>query len=390
LQAELQAEPAVNAERLHALARELFDELNDTQTPERLAELVEELRTQASQPGATGPEQEVSRLRGELRAALTDAASDDLSPAWRQALEETGIAELFGQALLAQIEDAFARNGLTPSMAADELEPLASRLQTLRNSLASLITAFDLLHIGAEELGPGEFEIGFLIPRDAVKSELASLGDEFVQLERRILRPFYELSIGSRPDVEVRAISSSGFQVFLNSPAATALCVATAIERIVSVLEKIMNIRKAYGDIKSSGVVPDEDLAPLETRASTIMSEQVIVISGDLVEEFGQHLDEHRRNELQRELEHALSAIANRLDRGYHIDVRTGALPEPAEGDEEPESPVDPEVAAAAAAVGEKQRALRFMNLTGRPILALPESAEGESPSDDDDTLAAA
>jgi hypothetical protein len=42
-------------------------------------------------------------------------------------------------------------------------------MQRLTEALDNLITAFDFFAIGAEALPPGEFEVGFLVPRPAVK-----------------------------------------------------------------------------------------------------------------------------------------------------------------------------------------------------------------------------
>jgi hypothetical protein len=112
------------------------------------------------------------------------------------------------------LEGIFRRNEITPNTAAAEIEEINSRIQSVSASIDSLNSALEALGIGAEDLAPGEFEVGFLIPREAVDNELEQLGKEFEELDA-ILGPFMELTGQGRPDIQVRSISGSGFQLFL-------------------------------------------------------------------------------------------------------------------------------------------------------------------------------
>ena len=72
----------------------------------------------------------------------------------------------------------------------------------------------------------------------------------------------------------------------------------------------------------------------------------------------------------------SLNALANRIDRGYNVEVRAGELPLPSdEGDEnaEPESQEERDTREIVERVQAKQEGLKFSNATGQPILALPE-----------------
>jgi hypothetical protein len=78
-----------------------------------------------------------------------------------------------------------------------------------------------------------------------------------------------------------------------------------------------------------------------------------------------------------------LNALADRIDRGYNVDVRTGELP--AGDDEEGEEiELDEETRAAAEEVQSKQRSLQFMNVTGKPILHLEQPDEPGDRSGDE------
>ena len=358
----------MNAERLHAIVDALADDLAATNT----VGLVRQLANALEQSQDPNQQTAAGSLRQQLEQALPEAPSNEFSPAWKQSLEELGVADLFGTALLARIESILRRNEITPTAAAAELTEIADRLDALTTALEQVRSGLNFFNIGAEKLAPGEFEIGFLIPRPAVDDELEELGEEFTRL-KRILGPFLELATGAREDVRVRSLASSNFQVFLQSAPAVALMVATALERLIASYANIMNIRQAHQSLKDSGV-PDARLAPLKAEADERMDKDIAQLVDELLDA-EPPADPGRANELRTELLNALNALANRIDKGYSVEVRAGEVPEP---DDEVEDESDEAAAGRelAQAVLEKQKNIQFMNLTGKPILELPEPSE--------------
>jgi hypothetical protein len=363
----------MNVERLHAIVNALAEDLAATTAPTLVRQLATALQQSAQDPSQ---QQTASSTRQQLEQALADAPSNEFSPAWRQALEELGVADLFGTALLDQIEAIIARNDITPSAAAAELTPIADRLDQLNTALEQIRSALDFFNIGAEGLEPGEFEIGFLIPRPAVDDELEELGEEFVHL-KRVLGPFLELATGTREGVRVRSISSSDFQVFLDSAPAVAALIATTVERLLASYANVLNIRLAHKQLRESGV-PEESLTGIKAEADGRMAKDIGQLVDELLAEH-QQADQGRANELRTELVQTLNALANRIDRGYSVDVRAGEVPEPEDEADEPEETT--ERRRLARAVLDMQKRIQFRKLTGSPILELPEGPE-PSPGD--------
>ncbi len=366
----------MNAERLHSIALALREDIAETEAPALVGQLAQALQQQVQQPNEPSYQQQVSTIRTQLDETLAQAPSNGFSPAWRQALQELGVTDLVGEALRERLRAIFERNEITPSAAADELAVIADRLQTFASALDQLLVGLGFLDVGSEALGPAEFEVGFLIPRKAVDNELERLGKEFVALEH-ILGPFLELGTGTRPGLEVRSISSSAFQVFLASTPAMALCLAKAVESLVTSYEKILNIRLAHQKMKDGGV-PDEALGGVTEHVEGRMKSDIGELAEALLTEFGSDVEAGRANELRLELTLSLNAIANRIDRGYNIDIRAGELPEEAT-DEAPDAATK-EARRVAEIIAEKQSSLQFMNLTGKPILALPETTSNGIP----------
>ena len=176
----------MNAERLHAIANAIYDEMSSDDTVGMITGLRDNLRQSMNEPNQPGPQQQVSTLRTQLSERLSQASSNGFSPAWREALDELGIADLVGEQLHERIESVFEGNALTPASAADQLDPIVERVEQLYSALENVRNGFSFLGIGAEELDPGQVEIGFIIPRGAV-DELEALGMEFVELKKILL-----------------------------------------------------------------------------------------------------------------------------------------------------------------------------------------------------------
>jgi hypothetical protein len=360
----------VNAERLHAILYAIDDEVSDTTI--YLTRLRDGLQQSGTEPGQTAHQEVASEARSGLEDLLSGAPSTGFSPGWREALDELGIADLLGEQLRERVESILTRNKITPSAAATALDPITQRVQELEEAIKNVQKGFRFFEIGTEQLNPGEFEIGFVIPRDAVRDELEGLGLEFVHL-KRILGPFLEIATGTREEVHVRSISSSAFGAFLDSTPAAALLVATAIERLISSYEKVMSIRIAYKALEESDL-QEATLDAVAKDVTALMGREIDKQVKEILDE-ARDVDDARRNELEKELKDSLNSLANRIDRGYSIDVRAGEIPPAAEDSDVPPSDEEREMRAAAEQIQAKQERLKFANLSGQPILKLSESA---------------
>ena len=324
----------MNAERLHAVVAAASEELDELSVVGNLNALLEGLQGLASQPNDATSQQHVSEARTALRN-LQSAASNEWSAADRAVIEELGVAEAMGLSLVDRVEEVLSTNEMTPSVAVSELTPVVERVREVHDQLRSLDLALSFFGIGSDEPG-GEAEIIFAIPREAVHEELAELGQELNYLAR-ILGPFQELATGTRGPIQVESISSSLFGLELLAVPAFAYGVARAVNEILSVYKNVLEIREARQRLRESGV-PDEALAGVEQHANQAIEDRNAALAAELVDELAvASLDEGRRNELIIELRLSLNAIANRLDRGYSIDVRAPSPDESpgGEGDED-------------------------------------------------------
>lgn len=382
----------MNAERMHAVARKLREDLHETDLAGVLQRLSEAMTNMVNAPQEPSYQQNVSTLRAEIGTALRDSMVNTMSPVELQVLDEWGVSHLLGEALLEQIENAFDANQFTIQTALEQVTSFVQPVQGLQSQLDQLVGALGGLRIGAEELQPGEFEIDVLVPRAAVRDELGELGTELTELEK-ILLPFLELVTGSRPGITVRSVGSSDFTLYLAAAPGVAVAIAKAVDEILKVYERIQNIRKTKAEIEAlqlgdgADETIEQSVGPLEAYANSAMQGGTTEIARAIVEEFkSERLPEGREFQLEIEVRRSLLKVAERIDDGYNIAVRVGELP-PAEEEGEETEYGDSAEAAARRELTEQVRAVEertsrsrsLMNLTGSPILSL------EIPSEDED-----
>ena len=377
----------MNVERLHAIASGLSRDLEVTQTVALFQQLVAAVEVQVHNPADPHSAQEMGSLRTQIGDALASAPSNEFSPAWREVMVELGVDHLFGRELQSSIEEIFERHQITIATALEELQSLAQENERLSGSVASLLAVLGEFKIGSEELEPGEFEVGVLIPRTAVNDELPALGKELDDLNE-IFLPFSELAGESRPPFKVRSIASSDFSVFLAATAVTASTIAIAVERVVSTYRQLLEIRKSRADLKAQNVSKDI-LDRLSEEANGRMSKGIEEAVRDLLTEFGGELETGRKNEMEVSLTLSLHAVGSRIDRGYNVEVRAEPVELP-DGDDARESgeegeAIPPEQSREYRIVKERQEQMQFMNLTGEPILSLPEPTDEPGTEDEED-----
>jgi hypothetical protein len=368
----------MNTERLHAIAFALIVEITQTKTDLTLKALIKSLQNQVNQPQTPQYQQQIAQHLATLETALKDAPSNNFSPAWKQTLKELGLYELLGSNLLIHIQGIFQRNQITPAVALQELQVLSTQLTSRKESLEQVLSSFQNLGIGTEQLQPGTCEVGVLIPRSAIRNKLGEFIDDLDDLNR-IFGVFSELTTGTRPDFDIRSISSSDLNVFLSMMPVVAAGIAVAVERIIGIYKQILEIRKLHGELRNQGVTAKE-LQGILGHANNRMKHEIDQLTGELIDRYYGKKDEGRRNELATELHFSLNKIANRIDKGYSVEIRVQSLSEDEKAAKKgSRASADAENIQTILAAS---KSLEFIRQQGDPILTLPESQNNEEDHD--------
>jgi hypothetical protein len=367
----------MNVERLHAIATELRRDLDQTAALSLLQNLVSSLSNQVSQPQQPQYQQQTSQYLTQLLDALRKASVNSFSPTWQQVLDEIGATQLTGSELASAIEDIFARNQITPSVAQQELQELLNRLQQVSAALDQLLAACRALKVGTESLSPGECELGVLVPRAFLNNQLDRFATELEELNQ-IFGVFAEISTGARPGFQIKTISSTDLSVYLEVSAIVAACIATALERIIALYKQLLEIRKLQGELAKQGL-EKKNLKGIEDHANGVMEAGIDKLVQEIVSEYLKESDAGRKNELSIELKYSLKKLANRVDRGFNIEVR---MAEPEVAAENPEEATEEEKALLKAheKVSQATENMQFLKLEGEPVLQLSESKPDKAP----------
>jgi hypothetical protein len=307
--------------------------------------------------------------------ALANNPSDHFSPAWRQMLVELDIKSFFGESLKSWIAEIFSRNQITPAVALDELRKLLQSVQNVQTALQGVTSAFSTFKIGKEELAPGACEIGILVPRAAINNNLSDLAGEMRQIGF-ILDTFSEIATGKKDKLSIKTISSTDFMLYLQAALPYAACFAVAIERTAAFYKQLLEIRKLHAELQKQGV-PDERTSGIKEWAEALIEDGLQKIAQEIVDKFYEGADKARKNELINAAKISLNKIANRLDRGYNLEVRAEPLQKAAADDKKAQKASE-QIAMIQAATEN----MEFMKLEGPPILSLPENKKEEKKKD--------
>ncbi|MCK4632130.1 MAG: hypothetical protein KAT79_02600 [candidate division Zixibacteria bacterium] len=362
----------MNLERIHAIFVAVRDELDSENLVDVFKQLLDSLQSQISQPQVAGHQEQVSAHLDNLKGILARSPSNQFSPAWKTTLDDLDFTEYLGDNLLDNIDEIFRSNQITPSMALDGLKRIFDRVETIHDSIDSVLGGLSDLNLEPEELNPGECEIGILIPRAAIDNRISNLSKELREI-CRIFETFEEISTGQRTGLGLRSLSTTDPSVLFDALPKVAAFTAIAVERIIALYKKLLETKKLRMEIRDQGI-EEKNLKGIDDHINEVMKKGIEKLVPELMSKCYADIDRGRRHELENSLRMSLNGVANRIDRGFNIEVRAEPLEESA--DETEESDGDRAMQENIELVHEKSHGLQFIKGSGEPILSLPEINE--------------
>lgn len=306
---------------------DIFRDYDSELIPSKLEQLVSALKLSANQP-SEHHQMMVVEARTKLYESLEISRFNDYPPSLELALSELGVREWLGLALKQKLEAAFEGNDITPAAVAQKVEEIEKKVRRLSNQAEQFNISADTFRLYKDKNQFDDYDFTVIVPRNFVSNELDEFGAELKKLDR-IFGVFTEISTGSRENFKIKTISSTDLSIVLESPAATALVIATALERIAAFYEKILNIIVLQRQVFSQDRMPKAVKDGLEEHLESEKKVGIESILEDLEREFLNVEDEGRRNELKNELRSSLNEIAKRFDAGFLFDIKGGAPEEP-------------------------------------------------------------
>ena len=357
----------MNVERLHAIALAVKADIDATQSVQLLEQLAAHLQNVVNQPQQPSHQEQVSKIRTTIINNLQKSKTNSFSPAWKQTVSELGIDMYIGNQLAEKIKLIFMENQITPQVALTEIQKLQNTVTQLQASLQEMISGFNHFNLGHEVLEPGEGEIGILLPREYLHNRFDKLAKEFKELNG-ILSVLSEVGTGTSEHFEIRSLSTTDPFITLGMCLGALSTVALAIKPIISAYKEILEVRLLHAQLAEKNI-SEKRLKGIEEHAEEIMEKAIDEIKAELLERYP-GTDKGRKNELSNALGPALKKLANRVDRGFNVEIRVEPIADDEEDEQENKSAEDVQI------ILDAMDGLEFMKLEGEPILHLPESSD--------------
>ncbi len=359
----------MNIERVHAIALSVKKELDSLQVVQLLSQLSSHLQNVVNQPQQPQHQEQVASTKKTILEKLLSAESNEFSPAWIQSIKELGVYPLIGQQLATRIENIFLENQVTPQVALKEIQAITTEVQSMHTSLEHLINGFIFFQIGHEILEPGEGELGILLPRAYIENKFENLAKEFNELNS-VFRVLSEVATGSVEDFEIRSLSTTDPFITLAAGLGVLSTFALALKPIISCYKEILEVRLLHAQLAEKKITKKR-LKGIEDHAEELMGKTIEKIKKELIASYPVD-DNGRKNELSNALGPALKKLANRIDRGFNIEIRVEPIHEAEDADE----PTTSEEKEKIQIIQEAMQEMEFMKLEGEPILNLPETTK--------------
>lgn len=359
----------MNVERLHRILIDLNEELKADKIVTLLQQVRDHLQNQVNQPNQPNHQKNLVNSLNKLYSALQTSNYNEYSPSWKEIISEiSGEIEL-GIKLKQKIENILATNSITPANALEEIKQIFNDLQTFQTAITNTLTGFQELGIEEEELDAGECELGYTIPREFVDNKLSELKNEITELNF-ILNNVSEAVTGEKKEYKVKTISSSDFLLYVIIGLQVADVLANATERILNIYKGILEIKQLRNQLKDKGI-PASKTKSIETHANGMMKDEIKSIVKEVIDEHYNNGDNGRKNELENGLTISLNKLANRIDKGFNVEIRVEPLPEPKE--EEVQTPEYQQNSELIKSIQKSANNIEFIDAGGESILKLPE-----------------
>ncbi|PKP18227.1 MAG: hypothetical protein CVU05_13945 [Bacteroidetes bacterium HGW-Bacteroidetes-21] len=358
----------MNVERLHRILIDLDKDLKTSKLIQLISQVQTHLQNQVNQPNQPAHQTNLVTGLENLYKALEKSAYNHYSPGYLGIIDEISDDIDFGLNLKNKIEGILSSNAITPAKALKDIQDIHNKTNNFQTAITNTLASFKTLNIEHEELNNGECEFGYTIPREYVKNKLSSFKDEVAELSF-ILNHVSEAVNGEKEEFKVKTISSSDFLLYIVISLQVANVLSKATERILNHYKQVLEIKNLRNQLKEKGV-PASKTKDIETHANGMMEAEIKKIAKEVIEEY-YNGENGRKNELENGLVISLNKLANRIDKGFNVEIRVKPLSAPKENEEEPEG--YQEKVELVKEIQKSARNIEFIDTKGESILGLKE-----------------
>jgi hypothetical protein len=273
-------------------------------------------------------------------AAFANAArhlSEALTPSISSSITDLGGADFFDPSIAESVQAAVASNAMTPSVARDFVQNLATRRATFLGTVGQTLEGLNNLGVKGGSLPPGTADLAFLIPRDLFDNQLTSFAKE-LHFISRMIQNFSEALTGKAEPVVLEELSSSVPTVAVAASLTVVAALATMVNKFLDAWIKVEKIRKLRAELTDMGL-KCKALEELSETINTTVTEVIEESTRTTISYYGG--DPGRKNELETALGQDTRRLFGQIERGLIIQFRAEPSEEASEQDQKAIETVD-------------------------------------------------
>ncbi|MBC7565791.1 MAG: hypothetical protein H7223_02380 [Pedobacter sp.] len=314
---------------------QLRDYYEDNEILSALEVVTVSLQNQISSPSAERTLAFRSAI-DELKVAIRNVPYFSNLETFKSVIRETKGFDYFGEEFEKNLDFAISNQGLMPVEILSSLNLIKKNLTVYVSKITSLAETFYDLDVEYDDFQFGEYEFSALLPKELIGHTVSDIYKELSHLDK-LFKALNEMLGYGATSPEVKSISSSWWQFFLNLDETQIAAITFAIERIVNLYKTSLEIKKLREDTKNLNL--DKKITELiEKEIDKKIKAGMKKITADLRKKYQNNNDDQRVNELETQIRQELILVAKRLDQGAIYEVKA-AIPdkpiEPLEADDD-------------------------------------------------------
>ncbi len=312
------------------------------------------LNNLASSPAQPQYQNSLASALAALEAAASNLCSS-ISPSQFAAISAMGGEEFFDPSISGKVKTAVQMNAMTPSVARDFVQDLASRRSSFLSTVRTARQSLEQLRVSESTLQAGSADLAFQIPHEIFQSELGSFAKE-LRFINRLIEHYSEAITGTAEPAKLEQLSSSVPTVALIASVPVIGAIATVVNMFLTAWERIEKIRKIRGelvDIGMNGDALDQLTEQITTTVDEVVEESTVLVLAKYDGDGG------RKRELENAVRQDTRRLFGQIERGLTIEFRANS-----DGDDE-----DGGNQAALEGIDSLARTLRFPEVAREPML---------------------
>lgn len=261
----------------------------------------------------------------QLKVALSKAKSNNFVASQKAIVDQINGWKYCGNGLFNEIQEIVSTNNILPASALEKLQKLQTEYNKFNNSILSIDNAFTNLEVEYEQLEEDKGEFGISIPRSVAGDTLHAIEGE-IKWINNLLSAFNELVGDGNDSPVVRNISSSDWQFFIEQSPIVIPLIVISIERIVALIKSNLEIKLLKKQLEDNNLPPNI-ISEIQKHVESEMKAGIRKIAEEVAKDYGEKVQEQRKNELMNQITFGLLKLAKRINEGADVEISFG-LPE--------------------------------------------------------------